>query len=120
MIAHIRQASFGEFPGLLRPLRCLADDHVVYVYKSWRREFSKANGTILFSLAHDNRSYSFGSICKCEVHIEERLSGLYVDGQRVLEEWPTPQQSVFRASRWTYRVKPEDDSIFFDFDTELP
>jgi len=120
MKAQIRRATKQEKSGFFRPLVCVALDRVFYLYESWTGVVRDATDRIVISRASvsENRGYILPNgkllFVECDLH------GWYFDGHRVEERWPTPNKRLLVSGERVFRVKPEDDTLLFDYNGDVP
>jgi hypothetical protein len=113
MDAHIRLSTPKEYPRLIRPVVCVVDNRIHFAYDSWRRE--------IHEIASDIKVRPTGSFVALryefpngeELVVTTEFGSWVFDGKRVRETWPTPLQRVMVCGERNYRVKPEDDTLFF-------
>ncbi len=120
MEAQIRIATRKELPGFFRPFVCLLGDKICYTFKTWREEVCLESGTagIRPERGADDLTY-FLSDGRSLV-ITSGREGWIFDGERVRELWPTPYQRELVSGRYRFRVKPEDDTLFFECPNAAP
>lgn len=121
MQAHIRMASRKEFPGLARPHVCAIGDYVHYVFRSWKYEVAIPSLDLVFRAGRRGNALVYALPDDTELSIDiNRTGGWLFDGVAVHERWPTTQRREWVCGSQIFKVKPEDDTLLFDFDDQAP
>lgn len=121
MEAHVRRATRAEANVLSRPFVCAVNGQVVYRCDWWSKAITDTAGrTLLQRWAHDadHQTFRFPDGTALTMHLED--DHWYFDGHPLREEWPTTQRRILRAGERVIKVRPEDDTLSFDFTGETP
>lgn len=120
MEAHIRMASRKEIPGFLRPSVCSIGQYVHYTFRSWKDEVSIPSLGLVFRPVRRADALVYALPDGSELSIARTSTGQRFDGVAVHERWPTTQRRELVCGPTIFRVKPEDDTLLFDFTDEVP
>ena len=120
MQAHIRIASRKEMPGFLRPHVCAIDNYIHYTFRSWKEEIGIPSLNLTFGAMRKGHDLVYALSDRQELIISSTHNGWLFDGVRVQERWPTTQRRELVCGARTFRVKPEDDTLLFDFTDPVP
>jgi hypothetical protein len=111
--AHFRHSTRKEYDSFFRPPVCSVEDRLLYAYRSWRMEMEEiATGTKVRPRGdYSHHFYEFPDGQTLEVELGE---GRWIfDGQPVQETWPIPLRRDMVCGADVFRVKPEDDTLFY-------
>lgn len=120
MEAHVRLASYSEKKGFFRPFVCTAEGKIAYFYRPWLGTVTDLNETLLFTRTSAFSKDVFVFPDGTSLRVQVGSGGLVFDSCELKEQWPTPTQRVFVAGKRLIRVKPEDDTLIFDFIGDRP
>ncbi len=120
MEAQIRIATRKESPGFIRPYVCVIGDHVHYTFRVWKFEVAIPSLNLVFTPTRGVNELVY------ELPGDEKLcvtsgQGYWAfDGDQAREHWPTRYRRELHCGPRVFRIKPEDDTLWIDFTTEVP
>lgn len=119
-IANITKAGvsgiFSGFP--LITCRCVGG--VYYQYSCWKRTITSGDGTVVVQIQKGRGPHMYSFPDGSSIVVERSFSKLKLDGFQLKEAWPLPTKRMFVAGNREFIVKPEDDTLLFKYDGELP
>lgn len=120
MEAHIRIATRKEISDFLRPHVCVIGDYVHYTFRSWKYEVGIPAFNLAFRPVRRGGDIVYALPDQQELAITSVNGGWLFEGEEVHERWPTTQRRELVCGARTFRVKPEDDTLLFDFTGQVP
>lgn len=120
MIAQIRGATWREKPTIFGPLVCVVESGIWYFYYSWRDEITDKNHSTIASRATSYKEGLYTLPDGQTLSVQRRLGGLYLDSEKLIEQWPTPYQRLLVSGARIFKVKPEDDTLLFEYKGDCP
>jgi hypothetical protein len=120
MQAHIRIATCKEAPGFVRPHVCAIGDYVHYTFRLWKYEVGIPALNLAFTPVRRGGDLVYALPDQRGLTITSVPTGWLFDGEEVHERWPTTQRREMVCGARTFRVKPEDDTLLFDFTGQVP
>lgn len=112
--AHFRHATRKEYNSFFRPQVCAVGEQIFYAYRSWRLEIEQVVTGIKIkpqgNFVHHFYEFPDGQT----LEVEGKDGRWSFDGIPVQETWPIPLRQDMVCGARVFRVKPEDDTLFFD------